>query len=234
MSFLFESKRLMVSAALKALEQMFSPPFRAVLFKSLGMTVFLFIAVGIAVQLGLTAISFSSIEWLDLTASIAAGFGALVIMLVAGFFLIGPVTAIFAGIFLDDIAEKVEQKHYPGDRPGTAVPIGPSLFVALQFALVILLVHLTMLPFLLFGLGAIGMVIGNAYLLGREYFNQVALRRLPRKDAHALRRRHRMRIWFAGVLMAIPLSVPLLNLIIPILGVATFTHQFHRLHRWSR
>ena len=43
------------------------------------------------------------------------------------------------------------------------MPLGPSLFTALQFALVILLVHLTMLPFLIFGLGALGMVIGNAY-----------------------------------------------------------------------
>jgi uncharacterized protein involved in cysteine biosynthesis len=36
-------------------------------------------------------------------------------------------------------------------------------------------------------------------------------------------------LWLAGILMAIPLSVPLLNLAIPILGAATFTHLYHRL-----
>jgi len=29
--------------------------------------------------------------------------------------------------------------------------------------------------------------------------------------------------------MAVPLTFPLINLIIPILGAATFTHLFHRL-----
>ena len=37
-------------------------------------------------------------------------------------------------------------------------------------------------------------------------------------------------IWLAGTLMAAPLSIPLVNLlVIPVLGVATFTHIFHRL-----
>jgi len=45
-----------------------------------------------------------------------------------------------------------------------------------------------------------------------------------------LRKRHWLRVWAAGTLMAIPLSIPLVNLLIPILGVATFTHQFHRLN----
>jgi uncharacterized protein involved in cysteine biosynthesis len=44
-----------------------------------------------------------------------------------------------------------------------------------------------------------------------------------------LRRRHAGEIWLAGTLMAAPLSVPLVNLLIPVLGIATFTHLFHRL-----
>jgi uncharacterized protein involved in cysteine biosynthesis len=37
------------------------------------------------------------------------------------------------------------------------------------------------------------------------------------------------KVWLAGILMAAPLSIPLVNLVIPVLGVATFTHLFHRL-----
>jgi CysZ protein len=68
----------------------------------------------------------------------------------------------------------------------------------------------------------------NGYLLGREYFQLVAMRRLGRTDAYSLRRQNGLRVWIAGVLMTIPLSVPVLNLIVPIVGVAVFTHQFHR------
>ena len=74
----------------------------------------------------------------------------------------------------------------------------------------------------------------NGILIGREYFQQVALRRLDPADAAALRKSNRARIWFAGTLMAIPLSFPIVNLLVPIIGVATFTHQFHRLNGTAR
>ena len=69
----------------------------------------------------------------------------------------------------------------------------------------------------------------NGLLLGREYFTLVATRRLGRPAAKALRGQHWLQIWLAGTLMAVPLSLPLVNLAIPVLGVATFTHMFHRL-----
>ena len=69
----------------------------------------------------------------------------------------------------------------------------------------------------------------NGFLLGREYFALVARRRLGPEAAAELGRRHAGRIWLAGTAMAVPLSVPVLNLVVPILGVAVFTHQFHRM-----
>ena len=69
----------------------------------------------------------------------------------------------------------------------------------------------------------------NGYLLGMEYFTLVAIRRVGRQEAKKQRRRHLTTIWLAGILMALPLSIPLVNLIIPILGAATFTHIYHRL-----
>ena len=36
-------------------------------------------------------------------------------------------------------------------------------------------------------------------------------------------------VWFAGILMAIPLTIPIMNILVPVLGVATIAHQFHRL-----
>lgn len=74
----------------------------------------------------------------------------------------------------------------------------------------------------------------NGYLLGREYFQLVALRRMPLAEANAARRRHVGTVWLAGTLMAAPLSVPIINLFVPIIGAATFTHIFHALEPQPR
>ena len=44
-------------------------------------------------------------------------------------------------------------------------------------------------------------------------------------------RRQLPRLWLAGTAMVVPMSVPVLNLVVPIIGVAVFTHQFQRLAR---
>ena len=97
-----------------------------------------------------------------------------------------------------------------------------ALLVAVNIlALILYAVAGPFIPLLFWGL--------NGLLLGREYFTLVAQRRLGRAGAKALRRRHGAQIWLAGTLMAAPLSIPLVNLFIPVLGAATFTHMFQRL-----
>ena len=55
------------------------------------------------------------------------------------------------------------------------------------------------------------------------------MRRVGRPEAAALWRRHFWRIWIAGIAIAVPLSVPILSLVVPMLGVAVFVHQFQRI-----
>jgi uncharacterized protein involved in cysteine biosynthesis len=95
------------------------------------------------------------------------------------------------------------------------------LILANLFALMLYVIFAFAAPLIFWGL--------NGFLLGREYFTLAAIRRVGRREAKALRSRYFLKIWAAGFLMAIPLSVPLLNLVVPILGAATFTHLFHRL-----
>ena len=71
----------------------------------------------------------------------------------------------------------------------------------------------------------------NGYLLGREYYQMVAMRRLGRAEARKSFKQNRLTVWIAGCLMAVPLAIPVVNLIVPILGAATFTHLFHQLSR---
>jgi uncharacterized protein involved in cysteine biosynthesis len=154
-----------------------------------------------------------------------------VLIVAASAFLMLPVAAIFIGFFLDRVASAVEARHYPGLPPVRAQGLGEALGDALRFLLVLVAANLLALAFYLFA-GPFAPVVFwlvNGYLLGREYFQLVALRRLPPAEASGLRRANRFRIWAAGTVMVIPLSVPVLGLLVPILGVATFTHLFHRL-----
>ena len=154
-------------------------------------------------------------------------------VLFASMFLMIPVAAMFVSLFLDQIADAVEAKHYPNlpepRRSGFAEDLGNSirfLFTLIGLNLlagVLALIFLPLAAFIFLGL--------NGYLLGREYFTLVAARHLPAREAAALRKQNFWRTWLAGILMVIPLVVPIMNLIVPVLGVATITHQFHR--RWQ-
>ena len=108
----------MLTSAFKALGDLFSPEFRSVLFKALGLTLALFIAVLIGVEVLLVSLTQFSWPWADWVLGVGTG----IALLVAFFFLMSPVTAAFAGLFLDQIAEKVEARHYPQDPRGTPLP----------------------------------------------------------------------------------------------------------------
>lgn len=212
----------MLSAAIKALKQVLSPPFRAVLWKSLGLTLVLFVALWAAVLFGLSWLTLTPWPWLDTIIDIIAGIGTLVLLVV----LIGPVTAMFAGLFLDDIAGRVERVHYPGDPPGKELAMGPALLTAVQFAVVILLVNLLVLPTFLIGVGVLAMVVANAYLLGREFFEMVAMRHMPMRRAKELRKDNAGRVFAAGFIPAALALLPLANLLLPLFATAYMVHIF--------
>ena len=156
---------------------------------------------------------------------------ALGAMLLLSIVLMFPVAAVFVGFFLDEIAEAVERRHYPHLPPGRELGWVPGLLSALRFGGVVVVANLLALVlYLLSGpLAPLVFYAVNGYLLGREYFTVVAERRMPPAEANALRRRHGTQVTLAGVAMAVPLSIPVVNLLVPVLGVATATHLFHRL-----
>jgi CysZ protein len=164
------------------------------------------------------------------------GWASLLLMLGLSVFLMVPVASAFTGLFLEDVADAVEDRHYPSLPPATPLALGESLRQSVNFLGVVIAVNLGAL--FLYPVVGPGVPLvfwaANGFLLGREYFSLVALRRLPPGEVKAMRRRHRWTLWVAGTLMAAPLSVPILNLVIPVLGVATFTHLYHRLANAGR
>ena len=225
----------------RALGQCSDPRFLKVLLKALGLTVALLLVLTFVTGWLVSFVPTDLGEWwligqvtLPTAALQGLAFGA---VLFASSFLMIPVAALFVGFFLEDVADAVEAQHYPGAGTPRQIGMGEALASALRFFGVIVGVNLlALIPYLIFlllipplGLALIYAI--NGYLLGREYFEMVAVRHLPTGETHALRVKNRWRVWFAGVLMAIPLTIPLMNLIVPVLGVATITHQFHRLRR---
>lgn len=157
--------------------------------------------------------------------------GSLLLVLVLSVFLMMPVASAVSALFLDQIADAVEDRHYPGLPPVKGMGLGSMLLETLGFIGLLIAVNLLSLVLWPFAGPLMPLITWalNGYLLGREFFALVAARHLGRVGAHAMRRRFGMQVWIAGGLMAVPLAFPLVNLVVPVLGVATFTHMYHRL-----
>jgi CysZ protein len=230
----------MLDAAIKALSQILSPPFRAVLLKSIGLALVLVVIVGIAVHRLLIWLAGFGETWaenalgpaahtplviLAWMLSVAAGLG----LLVGSIFLMPAVTALVGGFFVDDIALEVERVHYPGEPVGSPLPFGRAMLEGGKTALFALVVYLLALPSLLIaGLGFIIFFVASAYLLGREYFELAAMRYHPVRLAKMLRKDNQARVFTAGLLIAAFVSIPIVNLATPLFAMALMVHVHKR------
>ena len=140
------------------------------------------------------------------------------------------VSSFVASFFVDDIAEQVERAHYGHEPPGAVVTLPRALLEGVKTAGMAVLVYLVALPFLFFGgLGVVIFFLAAAYLLSREYFELAAMRFRSPADAKALRRAHRGTVFTAGLLIALFVSIPIVNLATPLFGMALMVHMHKRL-----
>lgn len=216
----------MLDAALLALRDIASPPFRGVLIKSLALTLGLLAALWALLERLFTYWIEIPWGWLDTTVSVVTGIG-----LVVGLaFLVAPVAALFVGLYLDEIAELVERTHYPADPVGKPLPMARAILTSLKFLGVVLLVSAITLPLsLLLGFGVLIFLAANAYLLGREYFELAALRHHDEATTRRLRLRYSGRIFVAGLLIAGFLAIPVVNLLGPLFATAFMVHVQKRI-----
>ena len=231
----------MFEAAGKAFVQMFSSPFRRVLIKAIGLALILIAVIGIGLHRAFAWLAANGPAWADSAigygshlgwnvfvwiVSFAAGLG----IITGGVFLMPAVTAFVGSFFVDEIAEAVERSHYPNDPSGHALPLFRALIEGIKTALLAIVVYLCAAPLLLVaGLGFIIMFLANAYLLGREYFLLTAMRFRPPAEAKALRRAHRVTVFLAGIMIALFVSIPVLNLAAPLFATAFMVHVHKRL-----
>ncbi len=228
---------MILSSFLSALGQMSDNRFRSVLWRGIGLTIALLVAIYAGVLWLIEVLTaepvtlpgVGQVTWLGDLLS----WGSLGIMIVLSVFLMVPVASAITSLFLDEVAEAVEEKHYPELPAMPPIGFADGLRDTFSFlglligANLIAVIFYVMLPFAAFFI----FYALNGFLLGREYFQLAAMRRIGRDAARDMRKKHQGTIWLAGCLMAVPLSFPFINLVVPVLGAATFTHLFHRLNR---
>jgi CysZ protein len=217
----------MGSAFSKALAQMPEPTFRKVLFLSLALTIALLIALyfGLSGLLAMVARPEWMSEW-EWVTDIIDGLASAAVLLSLSFLLF-PVATLFIGLFLDQIADAVEERYYPNDPPSKDVPLLENLMIAAKFTVYLIVLNIAFLIFYVMPLANIIIFLAlNGLILSREYFTMIAMRHLDYKQAEQLRKANSTRLFFAGVIMAIPLSIPVVNLLVPIFGTAFMVHVF--------
>jgi uncharacterized protein involved in cysteine biosynthesis len=231
----------MIDAAVKALTQMFSPPLRRILLKSVLIALLLIIVVAIGLHRVLVWFTESGQAWFETTlgltsttpfwllswvVSVAAALG----IVAASIFLMPAVTGLLAGFFADDVAEEVERRYYPGDPPGHPLPVATAALQGVRTAGFAILVYLVALPSLLLaGIGLVIFFLATAFLLSREYFELAAMRFRSPADAKKLRQANRRSVFVAGLILAAFVSIPIVNLATPLFGTAYMMHIYKRL-----
>lgn len=215
---------MIIQSARLAASQLFEAEFRQVFWKSIGLTLLLLLVAWIGLEALVSHLLtplLGSWHWAATALVWLTGAG----MFVGAIFLIAPVSAAFAGIFLDDVAEAVEARHYPGDPPGEPMAIIPGIFLASKFLLVVAAANLVALMLVLLpGINFAIFFLVNAYLIGREYFQFAAMRFRPEAEANRLRRDNNLIVFLAGLVIAGFMAVPILNLATPIFAAALMVH----------
>jgi CysZ protein len=219
----------MVTAFFRALAALFEPPMRQVVALSLGLAVLTFAMLWLAVAAVLYHTNFFDWRLLNWLVDLLGGLAVLVL----SWLLFPAIVTLIMGFYLERVAAAVETLDYPGCGPPREQPLGEMLAVMLRLSGLTLTLNILALPVYLLvpGINLVLFLVLNGYLLGRGYFEVVALRRLDVGETRAVRSRFAGRIFLGGVAIAGLFALPLVNLVAPVIGTAFMLHIFEALPR---
>lgn len=175
-------------------------------------------------------------EWLDKFGDWLASAGFWAVVTVGSYLLFPGIVTMVMGVLADQIAGAVEEEYYPNRRGTRKVPVGDVVISAAKLTVLMVLINLlAAIPYILLvfftaGTGALALFIAiNGYLLGREYFEMVAIRHVDRRTVNESRITYSGKVFVVGALIAGMFLVPFLNILAPIIGAAMMTHIVHQL-----
>jgi uncharacterized protein involved in cysteine biosynthesis len=219
----------MIQAFAKAFAQLDDPRVLRVLGFSvlLSLAVFALLWLGMGVLLATTnLVTFGWLEWLlDSLGWLAT--------LVATWLFFPLVASAFVALFLEQVAVAVELRHWPSLPKAPGLPLGEAVRSSVRFLLLLVIVNVALLVVLVVlpPLWPIAWYAANGFLLGREYFDLVALRRLDSTQVRTLRERHSGELLLMGMAAAFLATLPLANFLVPVVLTAAMVHRFEA---WRR
>ena len=221
----------MIENITKSFSQLSEPKLLRILGRSLVATALTLLTVCLLAWSALAGTTIVENTWIDGIIDLLGGAAAFMLAIL----LFPAVAALVSSFFLDDVAEAVEARHYPDLPPPREQPLGEVVLIGVRFAAIVAALNILVLPlYLIPGINLFVFLGLNGYLLSREYFELVALRRFDRTEARRMWRKSRGRFLVAGLLIAALLSVPFVNLIAPVMGTAFMVHVFESTRRSIR
>jgi CysZ protein len=214
----------MFTALGRAFGQLSDPPVARVVGRSVLASLVALVALVILLSWAISGTDWFAADWLNGLTTLAGTLGAVVL----AWFLFPAVVLAVSGLFLDQVVAAVERRWYPGRPPSRPVPLATDLGSSLGMAGLVVVLNLLALPFyLLLPAGTVLLYYAlNGYLLGRQYFELVALRHVGPDAARRLRVWVGMKLFWAGATFAFLSSIPLVNLLVPVIATATMVHLF--------
>ncbi|MCH7635879.1 MAG: EI24 domain-containing protein [Proteobacteria bacterium] len=218
----------MFAAFLKAFGQLADGTTRRLIWLSLGAAIAVFAALWLTIGTAIESTELFASGWLETIVDVLGWAATLVLT----WFLFPAVFTVIASLFLERVAGATEARHYadlpeaPGARLGAALGATAGFLAAMVVLNLVMLIFLLippLFPFVFYGV--------NGYLLGREFFELVALRRIGLEEVRHLRKAHRGRLFLAGIVIAFLFTVPGLNLVAPVIATAAMVHLFENFRR---
>ena len=222
----------------KSISQLGDPILRRVALMGIGGSLAIFLLLNLFLGwLFTNHVDLTTLEiwgWLEKILNWILGFAFGFSLIVVSAILFPSVATVFVGFFLEDVVAAVEKRHYRDAPPARAQPVSQVVASTARFALVVVGLNLLCLPLylILMFVPPFNLVLYyllNGYLVSREYFELVALRRMDPTAARAMRQHNRGRVLLAGILLTFLLTIPIINFLTPVVATAFMVHVFHSL-----
>ena len=215
----------MLTPLLRAVSQLNDPVFLGVVWRSLALSCAAFLAL-LAGCIWLVQDLVGQGGWIGWAAGalggITAGFLAL--------WLFMPAAVLIATLYIDRVAGAVERRFYPGLPRPVGAPLSVQAWdgVVLGMQVLVLQVLALTAAVLLPGVGLVLGLLVTGWAIGRGLFVAVAMRRMERPDALRLYRRSWTWVIAPGIALAFAGTLPVLNLLVPVVGTAAMVHVLNR------
>lgn len=227
---------MLYKSTILALGNLFEKHFRKVFLKVLTVTLLLLAALWFVLHEALLWFFNAWFDQLFLDLPTWLGWLNIVVVVISGAslvfalaMLLAPITAVIAGLYMDDIAQTIERDYYPGEPVGKELPTKTAGILAFKFFGVIVVANVFALMLLFVpGVNLIAFFVVNGYLLGREFFEFAAMRYRSPEEARAYRSRHKGIVFIGGLVISGFLAIPIVNLLTPLFATSLMVH-LHKL-----